>query len=104
MRRERATYIFLLAAMLAVAGCGGSNRDFENSADASPGGDAKPDISSEASSDGGRLDAALDGPCTNGASCTPANPCHEGQATCSGSQLVLCADTQRSRGNGSPCG
>src|SRR5207244_4426551 len=70
------------------------NRDFESSVDASAGNevgapDARgPDVSVEASGDA-RLDAALDGPCTNGAPCSPANPCHEGQATCSGAQLVL---------------
>src|SRR5438552_3365060 len=110
MQRKRDSFVFLwVASALYTVACGGSNRDFESSVDASAGNEAGapdargPGVSVEASGDA-RLDAALDGPCTNGAPCSPANPCHEGQATCSGAQLVLCADTQRARTNGSACG
>jgi hypothetical protein len=50
-------------------------------------------------------DANPDGPsCTAGGVCTPANPCHVGQTTCSTSGVASCMDTQTRQANGTVCG
>src|SRR5438874_1180917 len=108
MQRKRDSFVFLwVASALYTVACGGSNRDFESSVDASAGNEAgAPDARGPDGMGCGQGMVCASGACVacmSGQACTPTNPCHTGALDCSGS-MPSCTDKGMNVAPGTSCG